>query len=74
MVHEVTKIPSTKEAIEAFNVLSRFIENSKSYNDKKIELLKNVNDCLIDISAEKLQQKNLFGFFLKYKYFIGIFY
>jgi hypothetical protein len=63
MVHEVTKIPSTKEAIEAFNVLSRFIENSKSYNDNKIELLKNVNDCIIDISAEKLQQKNLFVFF-----------
>jgi len=65
IVHEEIKIPSTKEAIEAFNVLSRFIENSKSYNDNKIELLKNVNDCILDISAEKLQQKNLFDFFKK---------
>jgi hypothetical protein len=65
LVHEEIKIPSTKEAIEAFNVLSRFIENSKSYNDNQIELLKNVNDCILDISAEKLQQKNLFDFFKK---------
>ena len=70
MVHEVTKIPSTKEAIEAFNVLSRFIENSKSNNDKKIELLKYVNDCIIDISAEKLQQKIYSIFLKKYKYFM----
>ena len=65
LVHEEIKIPSTKEAIESFNVLSRFIENSKSYNDNQIELLKNVNDCILDISAEKLQQKNLFDFFKK---------
>jgi len=45
--------------------LSRFIENSKSYNDSKIELLKNVNDCILEKSAEKLQQKNLFDFFKK---------
>ena len=47
------------------NVLSRFIENSKSYNDNKIELLKNVNDCILEKSAEKLQQKNLFDFLKK---------
>ena len=47
---------------EKFNVLSRFIENSKSYNDSKIELLKKVNDCILEKSAEKLQQKNLFDF------------
>ena len=26
---------------------------------------KNVNDCILEISAEKLQQKNLFDFFKK---------
>jgi hypothetical protein len=62
-VEKETKNITSKEAIDAYNILSRYIENSKSYNDNKKELLKNVNDCIIDISAEKLQQKNLFVFF-----------
>ena len=39
------------------------VENLKSYNDNQIELLKNENDCILEISAEKLQPKNLFDFF-----------
>ena len=60
---EDVKIPTTKEAIEAFNTLSRYIESAKSYNDAKLDLLQNMNDCIIEIRTEKIEQKNIFDFF-----------
>ena len=62
-VIEEVKVPMTKEAIEAFNTLSRYIESAKSYNDAKLDLLQNLNDCILDIRAEKTEQKNIFDFF-----------
>jgi hypothetical protein len=62
-VQEEVKIPSTKEAIIALNILSVYMENSKSYNDSQWGLLQNLNDCILQISEEKLKQKNIFDFF-----------
>ena len=48
---------------EKFNVLSRFIENSKSYNDSKIELLKKVNDCILEKKCCEITAKKFIRFF-----------
>ena len=62
---KVAQIVTTKEAIEAYNILSRYIENSKTYNEKKLDLLENLYDCLLEISNENVKQKTLLDFYKK---------
>ena len=62
---KVAQIVTTKEAIEAYNILSRYIENSKTYNEKKLDLLENLNDCLLEISNENVKQKTILDFYKK---------
>ena len=57
------KLVTTKEAIEALNTLSRYFEQSKSYDDSKMELLENLNDNISEIRDEHKKQKSLFDFF-----------
>ena len=59
-VEKETKNITSKEALDAYNILSRYIENSKSYNDNKLDLLDNLNECLLEIRNENLKQKTLF--------------
>ena len=62
---KVAQIVTTKEAIEAYNLLTRYIENSKTYNEKKLDLLENLNDCLLEISNENVKQKTILDFYKK---------
>ena len=41
------------------------MEQSKSYDDNKLEMLQNLNEAILQIREENIKQKSLFDFFKK---------
>jgi len=58
-VEEVAIAVSSKEAYEGFKAFSKYIEQSTTYDEQKLELLQKCEDCIFEVKQEQMKQTKI---------------
>ena len=64
-VEEVAIGVTFKEAYEGFKTFSKYIEQSTTYDDQKLELLQKCEDCIFEVKQEQMKQTRINEYFKK---------
>ena len=68
-VEEVAIAVTSKEAYEGFKAFSKYIEQSTTYDEQKLELLQKCEDCIFEVKQEQMKQTKINEYFNKNEYF-----
>jgi hypothetical protein len=64
-IQQLKSVVTSKEAYEGFKAFSKYIEQSTTYDEQKLELLQKCEDCIFEVKQEQMKQTRINEYFKK---------